>query len=104
MSLPRLCRSRSSSSEAGWPAVWAPGSSWAAARRPRCGIAGTYGLKKEKYEIAQAVGKPLFDMVKENNDGLAACDTETCRWQIENSSGVETVHPIVLVHKAYGLS
>lgn len=68
-----------------------------------CGIAGTYGLKKEKYEIAQAVGKPLFDMVRANNDGLAACDTETCRWQIENSSGVETVHPIVLLHKAYGL-
>ena len=29
-----------------------------------CGIAGTYGLKKEKYDIAQAVGKPLFDMVQ----------------------------------------
>ena len=68
-----------------------------------CGIAGTYGLKKEKYDIAQAVGKPLFDMVKANNDGLAACDTETCRWQIEKSSGVETVHPIVLLHRAYGL-
>ena len=38
-----------------------------------CGIAGTYGLKKEKYDIAQAVGKPLFDMVKANNDGLAFC-------------------------------
>ena len=60
-------------------------------------------MKKEKYEIAQAVGKPLFDMVKEHNDGLAACDTETCRWQIEKSSGVETVHPIVLLHRAYGL-
>ena len=68
-----------------------------------CGIAGTYGLKKEKYDIAQAVGKPLFDMAKATNDGLAACDTETCRWQIEKSSGVETVHPIVLVHRAYGL-
>lgn len=69
-----------------------------------CGIAGTYGLKKEKYDIAQAVGQPLFDLVKANNDGLAACDTETCRWQIEHSSGVETVHPIVLLHRAYGLS
>ena len=25
-----------------------------------CGIAGTYGLKKEKYEIAMQVGRPLF--------------------------------------------
>lgn len=69
-----------------------------------CGIAGTYGLKEEKFEIAQAVGKPLFEMVQATNDGLAACDTETCRWQIEKSSGVETVHPIVLLHRAYGLS
>jgi len=69
-----------------------------------CGIAGTYGLKKEKYEIAQAVGKPLFDMVKATNPDLALCDTETCRWQIAQSSGVRTEHPIFLVHRAYGLS
>ena len=69
-----------------------------------CGIAGTYGLKKEKYEIAQAVGKPLFEMVRETNQDLALCDTETCRWQIEKGSGVRTEHPIWLVHKAYGLS
>ncbi|HOB80052.1 MAG TPA: anaerobic glycerol-3-phosphate dehydrogenase subunit C [Ornithinibacter sp.] len=68
-----------------------------------CGIAGTYGLKKEKYEIAQAVGKPLFDMVLETNQGVAACDTETCRWQIAKSTGVKTIHPIQLVHQAYGL-
>ncbi len=69
-----------------------------------CGIAGTYGLKKEKYEVAQAVGKPLFDMVKETNPDLALCDTETCRWQIEQSSGVRTEHPIAMIHAAYGLS
>ncbi len=69
-----------------------------------CGIAGTYGLKKEKYDIAQAVGKPLFDKVLETNKDLALCDTETCRWQITNSTGVRTEHPIWLVHKAYGLS
>lgn len=81
-----------------------PGLTVVESGRACCGIAGTYGLKKEKYEIAQSVGKPLFDMVKATNPDLALCDTETCRWQIENSSGVETVHPIVLVHKAYGLS
>jgi glycerol-3-phosphate dehydrogenase subunit C len=69
-----------------------------------CGIAGTYWLKKEKYEIAQAVGKPLFDMVKATNPELALCDTETCRWQIEQSSGVRTEHPIFMIHQAYGLS
>ena len=69
-----------------------------------CGIAGTYGLKKEKYEIAQAVGKPLFDMVRETNPDLALCDTETCRWQIRKGSGVPTEHPVFLIHQALGLS
>lgn len=69
-----------------------------------CGIAGTYGLKKEKYEIAKAVGQPVFDMVRETNKNIATCDTETCRWQIEKHSGVKTVHPISLVHQALGLS
>jgi len=70
---------------------------------PCCGIAGTYGLKAEKYDIAQAVGKPLFDMVRSVNPSLALCDTETCRWQITQSSGVPTKHPIAMVHQAYGL-
>ncbi|MDR1449891.1 MAG: anaerobic glycerol-3-phosphate dehydrogenase subunit C [Propionibacteriaceae bacterium] len=69
-----------------------------------CGIAGTYGLKKEKYAIAQAVGQPLFDKVKEVAGDLAVCDSETCRWQIEKACGVRAVHPVWLLHKAYGLS
>ena len=69
-----------------------------------CGIAGTYGLKKEKYDVAQKVGKPLFDMIVSTNPNLAACDTETCRWQIRKGSGAEVVHPIELIHKALGLA
>ncbi|MFV0450986.1 MAG: anaerobic glycerol-3-phosphate dehydrogenase subunit C [Propioniciclava sp.] len=68
-----------------------------------CGIAGTYGMKKEKYAIAQAVGKPLFDKVLATNTEIAACDTETCRWQIQTSTGVTTVHPITFIHRSLGL-
>lgn len=69
-----------------------------------CGIAGTYGLKKEKYDIAQAVGKPLFDMIKETNKDLAVCDNDPCRWQIQAATGARTVHAITIIHEAYGLS
>ena len=34
-----------------------------------CGIAGTYGLKAEKYEIAMAVGRDLFDQVRSLRSG-----------------------------------
>lgn len=92
----------------GTPAVWVmesiPGVKVVESGQPCCGIAGTYGLKKEKYEIAKAVGQPVFDMVRETNTDLATCDTETCRWQIQKHSGVRTVHPVELVHQALGLS
>jgi glycerol-3-phosphate dehydrogenase subunit C len=68
-----------------------------------CGIAGTYGLKREKYEISMAVGEPLFRELRDAEADVAACDSETCRWQIEHGSGVHAVHPVELLHRAYGL-
>ena len=68
-----------------------------------CGIAGTYGLKKEKYAIGMAVGDRLFREVRALAPEVAACDSETCRWQIVHGSGVPAVHPVELLHRAYGL-
>jgi glycerol-3-phosphate dehydrogenase subunit C len=68
-----------------------------------CGIAGTYGLKKEKYAISMAVGERLFSDIKATGSDLAACDSETCRWQIAQAADVTAVHPIELLYRAYGL-
>ncbi|MCD6291756.1 MAG: anaerobic glycerol-3-phosphate dehydrogenase subunit C [Anaerolineae bacterium] len=67
-----------------------------------CGIAGTYGYKHEKYDIAMAIGEPLFRQVREISTDLAVCDSETCRWQITHGSGVPTVHPVEVLAWAYG--
>lgn len=67
-----------------------------------CGIAGTYGYKSEKYQIAMDVGQPLFDFVQEVDGPVAVCDSETCRWQITHGSGIPAVHPIELLAVAYG--
>ena len=69
-----------------------------------CGVAGTYGLKREKYEIAMKAGADLFDQVAVSGADLVACDSETCRWQIEHGTGRPSRHPIELLHQAYGLS
>ncbi len=69
-----------------------------------CGMAGTYGLKKEKHAVAQAVGEPLFTLIRDAAPELVLCDTETCRWQIREATGLPVEHPISLVHRAYGLS
>jgi glycerol-3-phosphate dehydrogenase subunit C len=65
-----------------------------------CGVAGTYGVKKEKFEIAMDVGAGLFAEIGEARPDLAVCDSETCRWQIEKATGVKTVHPIEILHRA----
>ena len=71
---------------------------------PCCGMAGTYGLKKEKYEIAMAVGRPVFTHMRDLNEGFGVCDTETCRWHIQKASGVRMLHPAWVIHYALGLS
>jgi glycerol-3-phosphate dehydrogenase subunit C len=68
-----------------------------------CGIAGTYGYKKEKYGISQAVGQRVFEQVRATNPELAVCDSETCRWQIHQATGAKMVHPVELLASAYGL-
>jgi glycerol-3-phosphate dehydrogenase subunit C len=68
-----------------------------------CGIAGTYGLKREKYEVAMAVGADLFGQIGTMRPDIVACDTDTCRWQIEHGTGARAVHPVELLHRAYGL-
>ena len=68
-----------------------------------CGIAGTYGLKAEKYEVAMEVGRGLFEQVGAAGAASVACDSETCRWQITHGTQLPSVHPIDYLYRAYGL-
>lgn len=68
-----------------------------------CGIAGTYGFKKENYKTSQAIGKPLFDQIKQVNPDYVACECETCKWQIEMSSGYPVKNPVSILAEALDL-
>ena len=65
-----------------------------------CGMAGTYGFKKENYQFSQAIGAPLFDQIKVVNPDIVACDCETCKWQIEMSTPYTVKHPISILAEA----
>jgi len=69
-----------------------------------CGIAGTYGYKSEKYQIAMDVGRDLFEFVEREAPSTVACDSETCRWQITHATGVPAIHPIEVVAASLGLA
>jgi glycerol-3-phosphate dehydrogenase subunit C len=65
-----------------------------------CGIAGTYGFKKENYPYSQAIGEGIFSQIRANNPDVVATDCETCKWQIEMSTGYEVMNPISILAQA----
>lgn len=65
-----------------------------------CGIAGTYGFKKEYYEYSQRIGEPLFRQIIDSGCDFVACDCETCKWQIEMSAHLPVLNPISVLAEA----
>lgn len=59
-----------------------------------CGIAGTYGFKKENYEVSQQIGSRLFRQIDAGGFDFVVSDCETCKWQIEMSTSKKCEHPI----------
>ena len=62
-----------------------------------CGIAGTYGFKKENYKTSQAIGEPLFKQIEALDIDYVVTDCETCKWQIEMSTSKRCEHPISIL-------
>lgn len=65
-----------------------------------CGQAGTYGFKKEKYPISQAIGRSLFMEVKESDvDGIIT-ECGMCAMQLDHGTGKKTYHPLEIFNSA----
>lgn len=64
-----------------------------------CGISGSYGFKKEKYDIAMAIGGELFEKVRKSGANVAASECGTCRVQIEHGSGKIALHPVTILRQ-----
>jgi glycerol-3-phosphate dehydrogenase subunit C len=70
----------------------------------RCSaVDGTWGFKKEYYELSLKVAKPLFDAVTAGA-GLTATDCPLAALQIGQGTGRTANHPIQLLADAYGLT
>lgn len=65
-----------------------------------CGIAGTYGFKKENYRTSQDIGETLFKQIEAADIDYVVTDCETCKWQIEMSTTKRCEHPISILAKA----
>lgn len=65
-----------------------------------CGIAGTFGFKKENYEWSQEIGGKLFSDIESSGADVVATDCETCKWQIEMSTGKTVLNPVEILAEA----
>jgi glycerol-3-phosphate dehydrogenase subunit C len=65
-----------------------------------CGVAGTYGLKRERYEVAHTVGAGLLEQVRAADVDFVISDSETCRWWIAGHTRVPAYHPVEIVARS----
>ncbi len=64
-----------------------------------CGISGSYGFKKDKYQIGLDVGKELFDTIKESKCEIVTTECGTCQTQIQHGTGQKAYHPVTVIRQ-----
>ena len=65
-------------------------------------VDGTWGFKKEYYELSLRLAKPLFDAITTAGAPTAATDCPLAALQIEQGTGRKPKHPIEILAEAYG--
>ena len=72
-----------------------------------CALRGFDAVLVERGDLAEGTSGRFHGLLHSGVAGAApggvVCDTDTCRWQIQQATGVETVHPVDVLHRAYGL-
>lgn len=62
-----------------------------------CGIAGTFGLKEDKYSLSMKIGKNLFNKVESSTLEKVLTDCDACRMQLEEGTGKAVRHPVEIL-------
>jgi Fe-S oxidoreductase len=71
----------------------------------RCsGVDGTWGLKREYYELSLKVAEPLFRGIQATGSDRTATDCPLAALQIAQGTGRAPQHPVQILAEAYGLS
>ena len=64
-----------------------------------CGMAGTFGMKAGNlgYELANAVGEPLFEGFKASGCEAIVTESSVCGIHLTEGTGMKVWHPLDLV-------
>ena len=66
-------------------------------------VDGTWGMKKEYFELSMKLAEPLFTKVREARADRVATDCPLAALQIRQGTGMAARHPIQIVAEAYGI-
>jgi FAD/FMN-containing dehydrogenase/Fe-S oxidoreductase len=65
-----------------------------------CGIAGTFGMKKENFDLSMRIGSKLFEEIGRVKPDIVLSGCGTCQVQIHQGTGLDVLHPIEVLNKA----
>lgn len=66
-----------------------------------CGIAGTFGMKKENFDLSMKIGSKLFEEIIKTNPEFVLSGCGTCQIQIKQGTGLDVIHPVGLLNQSY---
>jgi Fe-S oxidoreductase/FAD/FMN-containing dehydrogenase len=67
-----------------------------------CGMAGTYGMKRENYRASLRIGWGLISALRQPSIQAGTTECSTCKMQMEQGTSKPTIHPLKLLALAYG--
>jgi FAD/FMN-containing dehydrogenase/Fe-S oxidoreductase len=67
------------------------------------GMAGTFGLRTEGYNLSMAAGRPMLDELSRPAHEFGSTECSACRLQMEDGTLKRTLHPAQYLALAYGL-
>jgi Fe-S oxidoreductase len=66
-------------------------------------MAGTYGLKSDRYALSMEAGRPMLTELARPAYLFGSTECSACRLQMEDGTGKRTLHPAQYLALAYGL-
>ena len=66
-------------------------------------IDGTWGLKREYFDLSLKVADSLVKEIRENQPDLTVSDCPLAGLQIQQGTGHKSIHPVQVLARAYGL-
>ena len=66
-----------------------------------CGIAGTFGMKEENFDLSMKMGVSLFSELERVRPDVVLSGCGTCQIQINQGTGLDVVHPMTLLNESF---